>query len=151
MDPNNAVVKLCAQGMEEESKGNAEEAARLFEQAWSKSTNDFERCIAAHYLARHQPSPPLALQWNQEAIDCADRVTDGTVAEFLPSLFLNLGKSHEDLRNPEKAGELYQCAADRLGSLPAGAYRDIVEDGIRRGLQRVGAADRNDPDVSSFP
>src|SRR4051812_32087629 len=132
MDPNNAVVKLCAQGMEEESKGNAEEAAALFEQAWIKSTNDFERCIAAHYVARHQPSPPLALRWNQEAMDCANRVDDGSVAEFLPSLYLNLGKSYEDLGNAERASELYQCAADRVDALPRGAYRDIVEDGIRR-------------------
>ena len=138
MDPNNAVVKLCAQGMEEESKGNAQEAARLFEQAWTKSTNDFERCIAAHYVARHQSSPPLALHWNQEAMDCANRIADGSVADFLPSLYLNLGKSHEDLGDAKRAGELYQCAADRVGYLATGAYRDIVEDGIRRGLQRVG-------------
>ena len=149
MDPNNAIVKLCAQGMEEESKGNAEGAATLFEQAWTKSTNDFERCIAAHYVARHQPSPPLALHWNQEAMDCADRVADGSVTEFLPSLYLNLGKSHEDLGNLEKAGELYKCAADRVSCLPAGAYRDIVEDGIKRGLQRVGPSSP-DPHGSTF-
>jgi hypothetical protein len=129
--------------MEEEGKGNAAEAATLFQQAWEQSTNDFERCIAAHYVARHQSSPPLALHWNQEAMDCANRVTDGSVAEFLPSLYLNLGKSHEDLGNPEKATELYQCAADRVEGLPPGAYRDIVEDGIRRGLQRVGASRRD--------
>jgi hypothetical protein len=138
MDPNNDVVKLCAQGMEEESKGNADEAAGLFVQAWTKSTNDFEHCIAAHYVARHQPSPALALRWNQEAMDYANRVDDGSVAEFLPSLYLNLGKSNEDLGNAERARELYQCAADRLARIPVGPYRDIVEDGIKRGLQRVG-------------
>src|SRR5438477_5954855 len=137
MDPNNPVVKLCAQGMEEEGKGNAGAAARLFEQAWTESTNDFERCIAAHYVARHQSSRELALQWNQEAMDCANCISDGSVAEFLPSLYLNLAKSHEDLGNPHRARELYECAADRLESLPVGAYRDIVEDGIKRGLRRV--------------
>ena len=144
MDPNNPVVKLCAQGMEEEGKGNAAKAANLFQQAWEQSTNDFERCIAAHYLARHQPNADLALRWNQEAMDCANRVADGSVAEFLPSLYLNLGKSNEDLGSVERARELYECAADRVDCLPGGAYRDIVEDGIRRGLQRVDTS-RRDP------
>ena len=136
MDPNNPVVKLCAQGMEEENKGNPEGAARLFQQAWAQSANDFERCISAHYIARHQPTAELALRWNQEALDCANRDSGG-VPEFLPSLYLNLGKSHEDLGDAEKAGEFYEQAASRITAIPAGAYRDIVQDGINRGLQRV--------------
>jgi hypothetical protein len=136
MDPNNPVAKLCAHGMEEENKGNAQEAAKLFEQAWTASNNDLERCIAAHYVARHQPSGQLALHWNQEAMDCANRVSDGSVAQFFPSLYLNLAKSHEDLGNAERARLFYECAADRLAFLPSGPYRDIIEDGIKRGLQR---------------
>ena len=46
-DPHNHVVKLCAQAMEAEG---AENAVRLFEQAWNAATNDFEKCIAAHYF-----------------------------------------------------------------------------------------------------
>jgi tetratricopeptide (TPR) repeat protein len=140
MDPNNLIVKLCAQGMGEEARGNLDAAAKLFKEAWEQSTDDFERCIAAHYVARHQPGADLALYWNQKAMDCALRIIDGSGAEFFPSLYLNLGKSHEDLGNPQRAWELYQCAAGRLGYLPAGAYREIVEDGVRRGLQRVAAS-----------
>ena len=136
MDPNNPVVKLCAQGMEEESKGNLEGAARLFDEAWAQSANDFERCISAHYVARHQPTAELALRWNQEALDCANR-NSGAVTEFLPSLYLNLGKSHEDLGDGEKARQFYEQAASRIAAVAAGAYRDIVQDGIDRGLQRV--------------
>lgn len=137
MDPNNPVVKLCAQGMEEESKGNDERAAELFEHAWNESSDDFERCIAAHYVARHQANAELALQWNQEAINCGQRVTDDSVAEFLPSLYLNLGKSHEDLGNLEGARRNYECAAEKLPSIPAGPYREIILDGIERALQRT--------------
>ena len=137
MDPENPVVGLCVQGMEEEDKGNASVAARLFEQAWAESSTDYERCIAAHYVARHQLSAELALEWNQRAMGCAERVQDGSVAEFLPSLYLNLGKSHEDVGNTVEARRQYSCAAGKVAALPAGAYRDIVQDGIDRGLQRV--------------
>jgi hypothetical protein len=137
MDPDNAVVRLCAQGMEAEEKGNVEVAATLFARAWKQSANEFERCIAAHYVARHQPSAELALHWNQEALDCAHQVTDGSAAEFLASLYLNLGKSHEDLGNADRARQLYRDGAGTIALLPAGAYRDLVQDGIDRGLQRL--------------
>jgi hypothetical protein len=137
MDPNNFIVKLCAQGMEEEGNGKMAEAVRLFDLSWTQSANDFERCIAAHYVARHQASAELKLKWNQQALDCANRITDGSTAEFLPSLYLNLGKSHEDLGSTAEARRLYERAAVNLTSLPAGAYRDFVQEGIARGLQRV--------------
>ena len=71
-------------------------------------------------------------------MDCADRVADGSVAEFFASLFLNLAKSHEDSGNLKQARRLYECAAEKLALVPAGGYRDLVEDGIHRSLQRVG-------------
>jgi hypothetical protein len=43
-----------AEGMELEMKGQIEEAARLFAVSWDGSSDDFERCIAAPYVARHQ-------------------------------------------------------------------------------------------------
>ena len=143
MDSSNPVVKLCVQGMEEEGKGNLSGAAEIFEHAWTLSTTHFERCISAHYVARHQPTAELALRWNEQAMDDAERISDGSAARFLPSLYLNLGKSHEDLGNAAEAQRFYQCAADQIGCLAAGAYRDIVQDGINRGLQRVSDFGKN--------
>lgn len=145
MDPNNPVVKLCVEGMEREGRGDVTGAAKHFEQAWAQSTNDFERCIAAHYVARHQPSHDLAFDWNQVAMDCAGRVSDNRVAGFLPSLCLNLGKSHEDLGNQAEARRLYQRAADALITLPPGSYRDIVQNGIDRGVGRIGDSGQSGP------
>ena len=144
MDANNPIVKLCARGMEEEGKGNLSGAAQLFAQAWTECTSDYERCIAAHYVARHQPTADQTLHWNQTAMDCAGRIEDGSVAEFLPSLYLNLGKSHEDLGHAAEASRYYQWAAGIVGGLPAGAYRDIVQDGINRGLERVSHSGQSD-------
>jgi hypothetical protein len=62
IDPTNPVVALCAEGMARE--GEPAVAKRLFEEARSSRTDDFEAAIAAHYLARHQPTPADTLHWN---------------------------------------------------------------------------------------
>src|SRR5690349_3606961 len=97
MDPNNPVVKLCVEGMQAETAGRGEDARRLFAQAWEASQDDFEACIAAHYVARHQESLEETLRWNQEALRCADAVGDDRICDFYPSLYLNLGRSYEVL------------------------------------------------------
>ena len=57
MDPNNPVVKLCMEGMAAEARGKFDDARHLFEQAWSICQDDYDACMAAHFLARHQDSP----------------------------------------------------------------------------------------------
>jgi tetratricopeptide (TPR) repeat protein len=141
MDPNNPVVKLCAEGMALEQKGQREEAALLFQAAWKQSTDDFERCISAHYVARQQKTPEENLRWNQISLDHADAILDGRVDTFYPSLYLNIGWAYEDLGQPEEARKYYELAAERVSCLPEGSYRDTVQDGIQRGLRRVNAED----------
>lgn len=52
-DPYNKIVHLCAKGMELEGQDQVV-AKVLFMQAWNDSSNDLEKCITAHYLARQQ-------------------------------------------------------------------------------------------------
>jgi len=111
VDPNNPIVRLCVEGMECEGMGRFEDAARLFLSAWNQSADDFERCIAAHYVARHQRNPIETLKWNQQSLDYANAVADERVREFYPSLYLNMGKAHEDLGNREVAKQFYEMAA----------------------------------------
>jgi tetratricopeptide (TPR) repeat protein len=137
MDPNNPVIKLCTEGMKAEMEGRADDARLLFAQAWEQSKNDYDACIAAHYVARHQKSPEEILHWNKEALDRADAVHDARVDGFYPSLYLNMGKAYEDLGNWEQAKRHYELAAAKMSNVPEGRYGDIVRDGIKRGLQRV--------------
>jgi hypothetical protein len=51
-NPNNSIVRLCLQGMDMEAEGHLEEADKLFLRAWNEATNDFEKYLAAYYLAR---------------------------------------------------------------------------------------------------
>lgn len=138
MGPDNPIVKLCLQGMECESSGRLAEALGFFMSAWMQSNDDFERCIAAHYVARHQKEPVNALLWNQRSLDHANGIPDDRVREFYPSLYLNMGKAHEDLGNREAAKRFYQTAKKLLDSLPKGRYSAIVREAVERALLRTG-------------
>lgn len=137
IDPENPIVKLCAAGIGAEMAGRRDEAAKLYQNAWDARTSDFEACIAAHYVARHQSTPYDALHWNSEALRFAEVANDATLQEFLPSLYLNLGKSHEDLGNFADAKKFYLLAENHVGVLPVGEYAETVRRGIQRGLDRV--------------
>lgn len=139
VDPGNHVVKLCAQGIEAEMKGNTSLALGLYQKAWTIRTNDYESCIAAHYMARLQADPVNMLKWNMEALHFADKVTDGSVTLFYPSLYLNVAKSMEDTGNFSEAGKYYRLGAAQLDILPADRLGDITRDAIKRGLDRIGA------------
>ena len=137
MDPNNPVVKLCAAGMQAEAESRFDEARALFEQAWTTSQDDYDRCVAAHFVARQQDNPQQMLHWNLEALARAEAVADERVQPFYPSLYLNLGYSYETLGHLVEARRHYERAAQRLDDLPPGPYGDTVRDGITRGLART--------------
>lgn len=112
MDLNNLVVRLCVEGTRAEFEGRIETARTLYIQAWAAVRDDYEACIAAHYVARHQEDPQDRLRWNQEALVRADAVGDERVCGFYPSLYLNLGHAHETLGNLAEARRYYELAAE---------------------------------------
>jgi len=144
MDPENPVVKLCAQGMEAELAGRPVEARDLFTRAWEARTDDYDACVAAHFVARHQATPEETLRWNEEALTRARAVADGRVHGFYPSLYLNLGHSHEQLGRLDDARRFYELAAASATDLPPDPYGDTVRDGIARGRERVAEMSRVD-------
>jgi tetratricopeptide (TPR) repeat protein len=109
-NPNNNVVKLCVQGMDMEEKDKNKEASRLFRQAWKNATNDFERFIAAHYVAQHQKNDSDKLKWLDTALQFALKINDDTVKAAFPSLYLNIAKCYEDLSDPDNAKKNYDLA-----------------------------------------
>jgi hypothetical protein len=134
-DPDNHIVKLCVQAMDIEG---TQGALPLLERAWNESVNDLEKFIAAHYLARHQKSTAEKLKWDETALHHALQVNDDRIKETLSSLYLNIGKCHEDLHddaNAKKYYELAQCYAEYLSDDGYGAH---IRKGIERGIGRVG-------------
>lgn len=109
-NPNNNVVQLCLQGMDMEEKGKPGEAGRLFLQAWNEATGDFEKFIAAHYVARHQKNVPDKLKWLETALQFALKTNSDSVKGAFPTLYLNIAKCYEELNDPGNAKTNYQLA-----------------------------------------
>ena len=109
-NPNNPIVKLCLQGMGMEEKDKPEEALKLFLQAWNEATTDFEKFMAAHYVARHQKNVSDKLKWLEMTLQFALKANNDSVKSAFPSLYLNIAKCYEDLNDPEKAKKNYELA-----------------------------------------
>lgn len=112
IDLDNPVINLCVKGTQAEFKGKKEAACKLYRQAWNAAMNDYEACIAAHYVARCQNSPKEILRWNRVALERADAVHDERVKDFYPSLYLNLGHAYELLGNQDEAKKYFVLAAE---------------------------------------
>ncbi|MFD3416989.1 hypothetical protein [Streptomyces decoyicus] len=137
VDPELPVVRLCVEGMRAEADGQAGRALGLFQQAWEIAADDYEACIAAHYLARHQNSPEETLRWNQECLERADRVGDARVDGFYPSLYVNLGQACRRLGRTAEAHTYFARAAERVGEAPEGQYGDWNRFAIAEGLRET--------------
>ena len=95
--PSNNVVKLCLQGMAMEDQGKADEASRLFLQAWKEATDDFEKFNDK-------------IKWLETSLQFALKINDVTVKSAFPSLYSNIAKCYEELNDPDSAKENYELA-----------------------------------------
>ena len=102
-NPNNKIIQLLLRGMGMEDSGKPEEASLLFLKAWSEATADFERFIAAYYVARHQKNSSDKLKWFETSLQFALKLNDVAVKSAFPSLYLNIAKCYEALSDPDKA------------------------------------------------
>lgn len=136
-DPDNPIIKLCTQGMELEGQGRPDEACKLFVQAWNEATSDFEKFTSAHYVARHQETVPDKLHWDEQALKYALRVNAPMMNAALPSLYLNIAKCHEDLKDLTKAREHYKLALSHTQFLSDDGYGNLIKRGILSGIEHV--------------
>ena len=133
----NKVVKLCAEGMEFEGKGENEKASEIFERAWNLSQNDFEKFTSAHYVARHQKSIAEKLKWDEKALNFALKINDKTIKGTLPSLYLNIGKCYEDMNDFDNARLNYITGDTYFEFLPSDGYGNMIKKGIESRIERI--------------
>lgn len=122
-DPNNRIVQLCIAGMGMEDGGKPDEASRLFQSAWSEADNEFEKFLAAYYIARHQDSISERLSWLETSLACALSIDDVSVKSAYPTLYASIAKCYETLGDPEQAKQNDDKAnAYRVGPSDSGPF-----------------------------
>ncbi|MEN0056133.1 MAG: hypothetical protein AAGC65_20815 [Mucilaginibacter sp.] len=136
-DPDNVIVKLCAQGMDLEGEGKNEEASKVFLQAWEQANDNMEKFTAAHYVARHQKSIADKLAWDEIALNLALEIEDDSVKGAYPSLYLNIAKGYEDLQEFEKATKNYETALVYIKFLHDDGYGKMIKGGVENGLEGI--------------
>lgn len=124
--------------MEKEGAGLRDEAAALFAMAWELAQSDCDKLLVAHYVARHQPSVGMKLHWDAVALRHALLCGAPEVAGTLSSLYLNIGKCHEDLGDRVSAREHYLLAEQYLAGVSDDGYGDFVRMGVKNALVRMG-------------
>ena len=147
IDGDSAVARLCAAGMAVD--GDAVAAGALFRQAWDARRDDYEASIAAHFVARHQPSLDDSLYWNRVAVEHAEAVVDERAKPLLASLYLNLADSYLSVGHLAKATIASEQGVAALQFLPAGGYRDFVSSGLQRVCARIAQAISSIADINT--
>lgn len=102
-NPHNPVIKRCMEAMALEGAGQPVEAGKLFLKAWDEATNDFEKFIAAYYVARHQKNVSGKLEWLETALQFALKIKDDSVKAAFPSLYSNIARCYEELNDNDNA------------------------------------------------
>lgn len=108
--PHNPVIKLCLQAMEMADKGSAEEAKKLFLQAWNEAANDFEKFTAGFYIARQQENTADKLKWLETVLEHGLRVGDDSVKSAFPTLYRQIAECYEALGDAENAKKNFESA-----------------------------------------
>ena len=89
--------------MANEGNGKPEEAIRIFLMAWDESTDDLERFIASHYIARHQSHAADKLKWLETNLQYALKTNADAIKSSLPTLYQGISKCYRELGDFAKA------------------------------------------------
>ena len=138
IDPENPVVRLVMQSNEAEVAGDRDRQRALLREAWEAATTPYERAVAAHYIARIQPTPAGSHHWNRDALDHARAASPEAVRALMPSLHLAFAESLERVGSFDRAAEVHRDAIEAASDLPeAEGYVRAAQDGLRRVAERA--------------
>ena len=98
-----------------EDQGKPDEASKLFLLAWNEATNDFEKYLAAYYVARHQENVSDQLKWYETALQFALKVQNESAISAFPNLYSNIAICYETLGDSDNAGKNFELAESFKG------------------------------------
>ena len=101
--PQNAVVRLCLQGMRQEANDDGEGAYATFLQAWNEATDDQERFLAAYHVSQREKDLDGQLKWLEIALELASKDDDASVRAAFPLLHSKMAECNEGLNNHDAA------------------------------------------------
>ena len=101
-----------------EDKGEPEVASKIFLQAWDESTNDFEKFIAAYYLARRQPTISDKVKWLETSLGFAIKLNDESVRVAFPALYSAVADCYDELNDAANA-QKHRVLADSFTDDPS--------------------------------
>ncbi|MFT3895242.1 MAG: hypothetical protein QM730_26760 [Anaerolineales bacterium] len=116
MDITNPVIKHCIEGIWAELEDRSDDARIHYRRAWDSCTNEYEACIAAHYVARSQDIPEETLRWNLRALELAYTTDQEKVRDFYPSLYMSTAHAYKQLGGMVQAQRYYRLIAE-LGEI----------------------------------
>jgi hypothetical protein len=137
IDSDGPTAQLCAAGMMVD--GDSAAARTYFVQAWDARRDSYDAAIAAHFLARHQPTAADTLHWNEVAVAHAEAVPGDRASPLLASLYLNLGDSYLALGRPADAAVATEHGLAALCHLATDGYGAFVAFGLERLKSRLAA------------
>jgi tetratricopeptide (TPR) repeat protein len=103
---------LLERGRVYNSSGEPEKSKPLFLEAWKMGVadkEDFYAVDAAHMLGIVEP-PEKQLEWNEKAIELAEKSADPRARNWRGSLYNNTGWSYHDLKQYDKALAMFEKA-----------------------------------------
>ncbi len=101
--------------MEREVGGHLEDARRLFLQAWLEASDDIEKFLAAHFVARVQTAVRDRLTWLETAQRFAVASNDAGVKPALAPVYTSIGDCYEELGEVNNAREFHALASSADG------------------------------------
>lgn len=151
-DPDSIMEAIGQAVMQGRTGDKAAARAKMLE-LWTEIGalgDSLHRCALAHSMADLYEDPARALAWNIRALDAADAATDERVqahhaglriADFYPSLHLNLADDYRRLASFEAAETHIDEAEQRAPNLPEGPYGDLIRSGIQGVAEAIAARD----------
>lgn len=101
---------MCMRGMLMEETGKFQDAVDLYRQAWDVASNEFEKFLAAWFIARLQPEATGRLMWYDTALQLGLSLDNEPVRAAFPPLHEYIAQCYRELGDVSHAREHQELA-----------------------------------------
>lgn len=110
--PLNPTVKGCLQGMSLEEQGKQAEANTCFMEAWNGANNDFEKYLAAYFVARNHTNIADKLHWFELALLHALLAPESAVNGGLREVYTQMAACYHQQHDEENENKYKQLSIE---------------------------------------